>query len=48
MATGKKSRLAEIYLSEKKKGGSMASALGKAAAEKLDIRQMFEIGRAHV
>lgn len=42
MATGKKSRLAEIYLSEIKKGGSVASALGKAAAEKLDIRQMFD------
>lgn len=41
MATGKKSRLAEIYRSEKKKGGGVGSTLGKAAAEKLDPRQIF-------
>jgi hypothetical protein len=41
MATNKKSRLAEIYRSEKKKGGGVASALGKAAIEKIDPRQMF-------
>ena len=41
MATNKASRLAEIYRSEKKKGGGVASTLGKAAVEKLDPRQMF-------
>lgn len=41
MATNKKSRLAEIYRSEKKKGGGVASTLGKAAIEKIDPRQLF-------
>lgn len=41
MATNKASRLAEIYRSEKKKGGGVASTLGKAAIEKIDPRQMF-------
>lgn len=41
MATSKKSRLAEIYRSEKKKGGGVASTLGKAAVEKIDPRQIF-------
>ena len=35
------SRLAEIYKSEKKKGGGLMSALGKRALEKIDPRQMF-------
>jgi flagellum-specific peptidoglycan hydrolase FlgJ len=35
------SRLAEIYKSEKKKGGGLVSALGKRTFEKLDPRQMF-------
>ena len=37
----KKSRLAEIYTSEKKQGGGLGSALGKRAREKMDPRQMF-------
>lgn len=37
----KKSRLAEIYTSEKKQGGGISSALGKRALEKIDPRQMF-------
>lgn len=35
------SRLAEIYKSEKAKGGGIASALGKRALEKIDPRRMF-------
>ena len=35
------SRLAEIYKSEKAKGGGLVSALGKRALEKIDPRQMF-------
>ena len=35
------SRLAEIYKSEKAKGGGLASALGKRALEKIDPRRMF-------
>ncbi len=37
----KKSRLAEIYKSEKTKGGGLASTLGKRFAEKIDPRQIF-------
>jgi len=37
----KRSRLAEIYTSEKKQGGGISSALGKRALEKIDPRQMF-------
>lgn len=37
----KKSRLAEIYRSEKSKGGGVVSSLGKATVEKLDPRRMF-------
>jgi muramidase (phage lysozyme) len=40
MAT-KKSRLAEIYKSEKARGGGIASTLGKRALEKIDPRQFF-------
>jgi GH24 family phage-related lysozyme (muramidase) len=40
MAT-KKSRLAEIYKSEKARGGGIASTLGKRALEKIDPRQIF-------
>jgi flagellar protein FlgJ len=35
------SRLAEIYKSEKAKGGGLVSALGKRTLEKIDPRQMF-------
>lgn len=35
------SRLAEIYKSEKKKGGGLMSALGKRTLEKIDPRQLF-------
>jgi len=35
------SRLADIYKSEKKRGGGLGSTLGKAALEKIDPRQMF-------
>ncbi len=41
MATNKKSRLAEIYRSEKKKGGGVVSTLAKGAAERIDPRRMF-------
>jgi len=37
----KTTRLAEIYKSEKSKGGGITSSLGKAALEKLDPRQIF-------
>lgn len=37
----KKSRLAEIYKSEKTKGGGIASTLGKRFVEKIDPRQIF-------
>ena len=36
-----KSRLAEIYKSEKSKGGGLTTTLGKRALEKFDPRQMF-------
>jgi len=35
------SRLAEIYKSEKNRGGGLGSTLGKAALEKIDPRKMF-------
>jgi flagellum-specific peptidoglycan hydrolase FlgJ len=38
----KTSRLAEIYKSEKAKGGGLASTFGKRALEKIDPRQMFD------
>ena len=37
----KKSRLAEIYKSEKATGGGLTSTLGKRFKEKFDPRQMF-------
>lgn len=37
----KQSRLAEIYKSEKTKGGGIASTLGKRFLEKVDPRQLF-------
>lgn len=37
----KKSRLAEIYKSEKAKGGGLTSTLGKRFIEKIDPRQVF-------
>lgn len=36
------SRLADIYKSEKSKGGGLGSTLGKAALEKIDPRKMFD------
>lgn len=36
------SRLAEIYKSEKQKGGGLTSTLGKRFLEKIDPRQMFD------
>lgn len=39
--TKKPSRLTEIYLAEKKAGGSLGSAIGKATLEKIDPRQFF-------
>lgn len=36
------SRLAEIYKSEKSKGGGLLSTFGKRALEKIDPRQMFD------
>ena len=41
MAKDKKSRLAEIYKAEKKKGGGVFSTLGKRGLEKFDPRQIF-------
>lgn len=40
----RKSRLAQIYKSEKEKGGGIVSTLGKRALEKIDPRQMFDQG----
>jgi hypothetical protein len=37
----KKSRLAEIYKTEKSRGGGIASTLGKRALEKMDPRKFF-------
>ena len=36
-----KSRLAEIYRSEKQKGGGIFSTVGKGTLEKIDPRQLF-------
>jgi hypothetical protein len=41
MAENKTTRLAEIYKSEKTKGGGVASTFGKAALEKMDPRRIF-------
>jgi hypothetical protein len=41
MAENRTTRLAEIYKSEKSKGGGVGSTLGKAALEKMDPRQLF-------
>jgi hypothetical protein len=41
MAENKTTRLAEIYKSEKTRGGGVASSLGKAALEKMDPRRVF-------
>jgi hypothetical protein len=41
MAENKTTRLAEIYKSEKSKGGGVGSTLGKAALEKMDPRRVF-------
>jgi hypothetical protein len=41
MAENRTTRLAEIYKSEKSKGGGVGSTLGKAALEKMDLRQVF-------
>ena len=41
MAKDKKSRLAEIYKAEKKRGGGVFSTLGKRGLEKFDPRQIF-------
>jgi len=35
-------RLAEIYRSEKKTGGGLASSIGKSLKEKIDPRQMLD------
>ena len=41
MVTQKTSKLADIYRSEKTRGGGVVSTLGKAALEKIDPRQFF-------
>lgn len=41
MAENKTTRLAEIYQSEKSKGGGAMSTFGKAALEKIDPRRIF-------
>ena len=41
MAENKTTRLAEIYQSEKSRGGGAMSTFGKAALEKIDPRRIF-------